>query len=398
MAMTSGAESPVKGRKDVSRIMFVATTPFAVNAFLASHLKSLSKYYEITLCVNLNSYTLSPDLRDFAEVVDIAFARKISPFSDLTSLIRLFSAVSRIRPVAIHSITPKAGLLAMMAGFLARVPNRWHTFTGQVWATKRSLSRHILKAMDRLIIALSTRVFADSGSQCRFLTNERVVTETGISVLGGGSIAGVDVERFAPDESVRMRLRKELGFRDDDCIFLFVGRLVRDKGVFDLVLSYCEVAARNIGIGLWMVGPDEDGLLPELQGVSQACSESIRWLEATHNPEKYMTAADVLVLPSYREGFGTVLIEAGACGIPVVAYRIDGVIDAVVDGETGILVDCGNTQKLTEALLALAKYPRRRIKLGCQARERVAQHFSSELITEAWVEHYRNSLGSNEAK
>jgi len=395
MAMTYGMVAPDADRKTMSRIMFVATTPFAVNAFLAPHIEALSKHYEIILCVNLNLYALSPHLSDLVEVVDIGFERKLSPLRDLISLILLFSAVRRTRPVAIHSITPKAGLLAMLAGFLAGVPNRWHTFTGQIWATRRSFSLYLLKAMDRFIVLLSTRIFADSASQCRFLHDERVVSVNGISVLGRGSIAGVDVERFHPDESVRKGLRKELGCRDDACVFLFVGRLVRDKGVFDLVSSYCEVAGRTPGVGLWVVGPDEEGLLQELQSVGQTCDASIRWLDATHAPEKYMMAADVLVLPSYREGFGSVIIEAAACGVPVVAYRIDGVIDAVVDGETGILVDCGSTKQLTEAILSLAENPCRRIELGRQARERVMQHFRCDLITAAWVEYYRNSLGSN---
>ncbi len=395
--MTSGKAAPSADRKTMSRIMFVATTPFAVNAFLAAHIEALSKHYEISLCVNLKLYALSPHLRDLVEVVDIGFERKISLLKDLTSLVLLFSAVRRARPVVIHSITPKAGLLAMLAGFLAGVPNRWHTFTGQIWATRRSFSRYLLKVMDRLLVIFSTRVFADSASQCRFLQDEGVVSVNGISVLGRGSIAGVDVERFHPNESVRKDLRKELGCRDDACVFLFVGRLVRDKGVFDLVSSYCEVAARTPGVVLWMVGPDEEGLLPELKRVGRTCGASIRWFDATPDPEKYMMAADVLVLPSYREGFGSVIIEAGACDVPVVAYRIDGVIDAVVDSETGMLVDCGSTKNLTEALLSLAENPCRRVELGRQARERVAQHFRSEVITAAWVEYYRNSLGSNEA-
>jgi glycosyltransferase involved in cell wall biosynthesis len=390
--MTSGREKLSSNRKEVSRIMFVATTPFAVNSFLASHLEALSEHYEISLCVNTNLYALSSRVKDLVQVIDIGFERQMSPLKDLVSLISLISAVRRVRPAAIHSITPKAGLLAMLAGFLAGVPNRWHTFTGQVWATRRYFSRYLLKAADRLIVIFSTQVFADSASQCRFLRDEKLVPENGISVLGNGSIAGVDVEKFHPDETVRSELRNELGCLDDTCIFIFVGRLVRDKGVFDLVSSYCEVAARTRGVELWVVGPDEDGLLPELQSAGRTCGATIRWIGATKVPERYMKAADVLVLPSYREGFGLVIIEAGACSVPVVAYRIDGVIDAVIESRTGVLVDCGNIKNLSEALLALAENPCRRIELGRQSRERVAEHFRSDVVTAAWVEYYLKSV------
>lgn len=392
MTMESDVELSSSKHKASKRIMFVATTPFAVNSFLAVHLKSMSKYYVITLCVNLHSYALDPQLKNFVEVVDIGFERKISPFMDVVSLVRLFFAIRRVRPIAIHSITPKAGILSMLAGFLARVPNRWHTFTGQVWSTRRGLSRFVLKCFDRIIVIFSTQVFADSISQCCFLRDEKVVSENGISVIGPGSIAGVDVERFHPDQAVRSSLRKELGSRDETCVFLFVGRLVQDKGVFDLLCAYGKAVELFSGVELWMVGPDEDGLLSELEKNGQPLDASIKWMGSTTVPEKYMMAADVLVLPSYREGFGSVLIEAGACGLPVVAYRIGGVIDAVDDGVSGLLVECGNSVILSEKLLLLAADPRMRRTLGNKGRARAVEHFGADAITDAWLANYRSHL------
>ncbi len=374
------------------RIIFAVTTPYAVNAFLASHLRSLSRWFNITLCVNVKAYPLSSEIEKIVEVVDVGFERKVAPFRDLLTLARLFFVIRRRSPLAIHSITPKAGLLAMLAGFLARVPCRWHTFTGQVWATKHSFARTLLKAMDRLIVSLSTRVFADSASQCRFLRDEGVASVKGISTLGPGSISGVDTRRFRPDVSFRQEIRKELGVCDEACVFLFVGRLVRDKGVFDLLSAFGRVAERAPGVGLWMVGPDEEGLVPEMKKKGEVFGASTRWIGATQTPEKYMMAADVLVLPSYREGFGSVIIEAGSCGLPVVAYRIDGVIDAVEDGASGLLVELGDAERLAEQLLVLASDQQKRHSLGRYARERVAKLFSEDAISSAWLEHYRSSL------
>jgi glycosyltransferase involved in cell wall biosynthesis len=374
------------------RIMFVVTTPFAVNAFLASHLKSLSRYYDVTLCVNLKAYPLSPEIEKLVEVVDVGFERKIAPFRDLVTLIRLYFVIKRRRPLAIHSITPKAGLLAMLAGFLARVPCRWHTFTGQVWVTKRSFARCLFKAIDRLIANLATRVFADSESQCRFLRDEGVLSDKAISTLGPGSIAGVDTGRFHPDVSVRQAIRLEMEVGEDECVFLFVGRLVRDKGVFDLISAFGSVAERAPGIGLWIVGPDEEGLVPELKKKGEAFSASTRWIGASQTPEKYMMAADVLVLPSYREGFGSVIIEAGSCGLPVVAYRIDGVIDAVEDGTSALLVEPGRVDSLAEQMFVLTNEKQKRHFIGGSGRKRVARLFSMEAISDAWLAHYCGSL------
>lgn len=379
-------------RSDLPKIIIAATTPFAVNAFLSDHITALSKRYQIILCTNIHAYELLPCIESKVEVRDISFARRISFFADVKSLFQLFSIFRKFRPIAVHSITPKAGLLAMIAGAVYGVPNRWHTFTGQVWATKQGFARRVLKIMDRLIAFSASQVFADSMSQCRLLCYEGVVREGGISVLGSGSIAGVDLERFRPDVSVRTRVRQKMRVGDKSCVFLFIGRLVRDKGVFDLINAFKEVAEVTQQVELWMVGPDEDGLVPKLREVAGDCQATIRWLGRTKTPENFMAAADVLVLPSYREGFGSVIIEAAACGVPAIAYHIDGVIDALEDGNSGLLVEVGQVMAFAEAMKSLAFNDEIRQCLGSQARERAVSDFNSHSVTKAWTDFYGSHL------
>lgn len=374
------------------RIMFVVTTPFAANAFLALHIAKLSKRYKIALCVNLLAYELDVKLKEQVDVVDISFERSASPFADFVSLITLVIAIFRYRPRSIHSITPKAGLLAMLAGYLTRVPHRWHTFTGQVWVTKRSVPRFVLKMIDRLIVFLSTRVFADSESQCRFLVREGVVRNGGITVLGKGSICGVDAARFCIDARARTLVRERLCCPSDVFVFLYVGRLARDKGLSDLVAAFAEVLNRHPSAMLWVVGPDEAGLLKELQDLSKSFQDAVRWTGATTTPERYMAASDCLVLPSFREGFGSVLVEAGACGVPAIAYRIDGVVDAVEDEQTGLLVECGNISLLRDAMVQMLEAREKCIRLGINAHERVNRYFDSHAITSAWEAHYKKYI------
>jgi len=385
-------ESKKAGMSGVPTIMFVVTTPFAVNAFLASHIAVLSEDYRIILCTNLETYELLPSLLNRVEVRHIAFARKISLGTDLKSLLQLTAVVREVRPAVIHSITPKAGLLAMLAGVVAGVSNRWHTFTGQVWVTRRGLARRLLKAMDRLIALLASQVFADSASQCRLLCNEGVVRNGEMRILGSGSIAGVDIKRFHPDRANYERLRKQMGTDANACVFLFVGRLAKDKGVFDLVQAFLELATVVSDIELWVVGPDEEGLQETLQEAAASCGAPIRWLGATPAPEHFMASADVLLLPSYREGFGSVIIEGAACGIPTIAYRIDGVIDAVVDGSSGLLVEVGQPAAFASAMKLLALDRELRLRLGHQAQERARRDFSSQRVTDAWLEFYRSQL------
>jgi len=369
-------------------IVFVATTPFAVNAFLRTHLLLLEKTYDVTLCVNTKVYPLEKDIQDAVKVQHVDIARKILPWQDLRAFFQLLKCMWILRPVVVHSMTPKAGLLAMLAAKLACVPWRFHTFTGQIWANKSGIGRFLLKGIDQLIALAANQVFADSASQCRLMAQEGVVGNGEVTVLGQGSVAGVDLERFRPDQSARLSLRTEWSLSKDIPVFVFVGRMVRDKGIFDLVEAFALVNAKEPNWELWMIGPDEDGLQEKLSLIGKRLGANIRWLGRTFSPERYMAAADIFVLPSYREGFGSVIIEAAACGIPTIAYRIDGVIDAVLEGCTGILVDKGDVKGFAHAMENLANFPVKRKLLGQAALERASKDFSSTQVSQEWLAFY----------
>ncbi len=372
----------------MKRILFVVTTPFAVNAFLRSHLLALSKSNEVLLCVNTRAYPLLEEITHNIRVQHIDIERKIYPVKDLLALLQLLLCIIRFHPSVVHSVTPKAGLLAMFSAWLCRVPWRFHTFTGQVWINKSGLGRYLLKCADRAVIACANLVFADSESQCRFLERERVVKKGLISVLGLGSIAGVDLARFKPNMHLRNELRRAAGIDDQTPIFLFVGRMIKDKGIFDLVEAFGVVSSSYPKWELWMVGPDEQGLTTNLKKRAHELGVNIRWYSETEVPERFMAAADVLVLPSYQEGFGSVIIEAAACGVPTIAYRIVGVQDAIVDNKTGYLIKKGDTKQLSTKILFLGKNKDDLVRLAWDARSRVVDNFSSEKITKAWLNLY----------
>jgi glycosyltransferase involved in cell wall biosynthesis len=272
------------------------------------------------------------------------------------------------------------------------VPWRFHTFTGQVWVNTTGVGRLLMKTIDRLIVVCADRVFADSVSQCKFLENEGVVKPGGVVVLGHGSVAGVDLARFHPDAGARAALRTELGVSNKNQIFLFVGRLVRDKGVFDLVDAFALVNAEHPQWELWMVGPDEDSIQADLEVRGVHSGARIRWFDPTPCPERFMAAADVLVLPSYREGFGSVIIEAAACGVPSIAYRIDGVIDAIIENRTGLFVDKGDIRSLSNSMKRIGHNHELRTALAESARLRAINDFSSSAVTDAWQKFYSSVL------
>lgn len=373
-------------------LVFVATTPFAVNAFLRTHLLALAETHEVTLCVNTTAYPLAEDIARVVRVRHIDIARKIAPWQDLCALVQLRRCFREVRPTAVHSMTPKAGLLAMLAAWLVGVRFRFHTFTGQVWSNNTGVRRLLMKAIDRLIAYCASRVFADSASQCRFLEDEGVVRRGGVIVLGHGSVAGVDLARFRPDGFERMTLRTKLEVSNENIVFLFVGRLVRDKGVFDLIDAFTLVNAEHPQWELWLVGPDEEGIRSDLEMRGAHLGMHIRWFDPTPFPEHYMVAADVLVLPSYREGFGSVVIEAAACGVPCIAYRIDGVIDAIVEDRTGLLVDKSDIHGFADSMRRFGSEQNMRRDFGEAARLRAENVFSSTAVSVAWKEFYTAEL------
>lgn len=360
-----------------------------VNTFLRQPIRQLGEAYEIYVAANLRPGESLPGLEEAVTVLPVGIERKIFPWRDFLALMQMIRLFRRYRFEIVHSVTPKAGLIAMTAAFLSGIEIRIHTFTGQVWATRSGAARLVLKNVDRLIALLATHVLVDSTSQRQFLLDEGIVAASKSSVLAKGSISGVDTARFRPNPKARSHIRHELGIPDEDMVFLFMGRLNRDKGVLDLAAAFAGIAGENPRAHLLLVGPDEENMRPALLNLTADCAGQIHFVDFATRPEEYMAAADVLCLPSYREGFGNVIIEAAAVGIPAIASRIYGVVDAVEENCTGLLHTARDVGALRACLAELASAPVRRLELGRQARARALAEFSGEKLAAAWLEYYR---------
>jgi glycosyltransferase involved in cell wall biosynthesis len=379
-------------------LLFVATTPYAVNAFLRPHLLSLAEDYHVIVFVNSSVYPLHPDISKAVKIEHLEIFRKISIIQDFFVLCRLVKRFWVIKPTLVHSITPKAGFLAMIAAWMTGVPLRFHTFTGQIWANKKGLDRLFFKFIDFFITIFTSQILADSSSQIRFLEREKVVRKDSVVVLGPGSIAGVDLAKFRPDTDLRARLRNERNLSQGRLVFLFVGRIVYDKGISDLIDAFGFVNRDHPNWELWIVGPDEADLKSVLQARAADTRDCVRWFESTLNPARFMRSANILVLPSYREGFGSVIIEAAACGLPSIAYRTEGVIDAVIDDQTGLLVNKGDVKGLSDAMIRLGSDQALRNNLGQFAYERATREFSSSSLVIHWQEFYYRAIKSKNKK
>jgi glycosyltransferase involved in cell wall biosynthesis len=326
----------------------------------------------------------------------LTIPREISLKEDLKSLKNLLSLFKKSQFSIIHSSTPKAGLLTAIAGFFFPGTVRVHTFTGQRWATLTGFLRTLLKLLDRLIIKLNTQCYADSPSQIEYLISEGVAKRGEIKCINLGSYGGIDINRFDNTKypEARSNLLKEINAIEEDVIVLYVGRMTRDKGIEELIEGFQIANLECSHLRLVLVGPYE----AEVDFVKDetikkiANDKNIYQLGFRANPEHYFSGADLFCLPSYREGFGTVVLEAAACNLLTIGTRIPGLVDSVVDNTTGILFEKKNVMELKDTIVKLAKDKNLRNYLSNNARERARKEFDSNMMAKLQWEEYMRLL------
>ena len=372
------------------KVFFVVTVESTIHSFLISHLISLSSRYEVTLIVNTNNPFFLKKYGLKIKVIPINIYRKINLFSDILCLITLIKIFHKAQPNVVHSITPKAGLLGMLAAYLVCVPLRFHTFTGQVWANKKGLSRLTLKIIDFSIAKLSTFNIVDSPSQKKFLIQNNILNKKKSIVFGSGSVSGVDLDRFMPNRKTFFKIRSALSIPFDAFIFVFIGRLNRDKGVLDLAKAFEKLKDKNAY--LLVVGPDEGNFTDQIRVINKNKLNQIRFVSYTKKPELYLAASNILCLPSYREGFGNVIIEAAASQVPAIASNIYGISDAILNHQTGILHPVKDVNAIVKAMQYFLNKPDMAIKFGKIARKRAITKFDSQKITAFWIKFYSQIL------
>lgn len=372
------------------RVAWVMHSVYNAKFFLVPHLRMLGEDHEVFLYLRNDAPEILARLDIPAQVVEIPIVRHVNPLADLRALWVLWRALRRDRPDLVHSITAKGGVIGMLAAFFARVPRRVHTFQGEVWGQFTGPKRGLFKVLDYMVSRLATEITVVSASERNFLREQGVLKPDQGLVLGSGSICGVDLDRFSPNPAARSSRRAELGYSERDFVILYLGRLQRDKGLDILKRSLSYLKARsNQSIRLLAVGPDEDGL-----GDSLACTfgKDVTVLPYTDRPEDFIAASDILVLPSFREGFGMVLIEAAAMGVASVASRIYGVTCAVAENETGLLFDVGDPKAMADAMERLLTDADLRSRLGKNGIVRTRDKFDQTVVIEHFRQFYRSEL------
>ena len=371
------------------KLIRISTVPSTLNAFCKGLLKELKlEGYEVVAVSSpgeeLEELANSEGIRTIA----LPMERRISPFKDLKSLWQMYGVMWHEKPNMVHSMTPKAGMVTMVAAWLARVPVRIHTFTGLVFPTSTGLKRRILMFTDWLTCACATHIIPEGeGVKADLLNNK--ITKKDIRVLGHGNIRGIDLEFFKPREP---RLQEE----QSPFTFVFVGRLVGDKGINELVDAFSRLNKEHPEIRLVLIGPEEKELDPiKLETKAEIDSNpAIDAVGQQGDVRPFFTSADALVFPSYREGFPNVVIEAGAMGLPSIVTDINGSREIIIDGENGMIIPSKNAEALYQAMKHFVENPEDVKRMAENARPLIASRYEQSYVRQCLKDFYKECIAS----
>ena len=387
--INKATNSTINIKKD--KIAIVVSNVISTYSYLRPHLEKLSELYDVTLLLKNDAPELLLEMELPIRIIEIPIERKINIIADVKTVIVLFFIFRREGFKSVHTITPKAGLLGITASFLARTPIRIHTFQGEFWKNTFGFRRKFFIFLDKVVALFTTNITVVSYSERDFLIKEKILKKDQAKVLGNWTIGGVDLDRFIKNPKKRRLERSKAGYTNNEIVFVYLGRLNSAKGLYTLIDAFSSLFSDHNNARLLIIGPDEDGTAEKIKYFSsQFPSGVVTILPFMKNPEASLILADVLVLPSFREGFGLVIMEAAAMGIPAIGSNIYGISDAIQDGKTGLLFTVGDFNDLSIKMKNMMTQDEEREKLGKSAYARVVQSFSQDIILGQFIKYYKS--------
>lgn len=381
------------------KLIRVTTTSGSLDGLLQNQLKFMSDYFEV---IGISSKGIRLDnvrKEQGVRVIPVQMSRSISPFKDLVALYKLYTIFRKEKPFIVHSHTPKAGLLSMIASYFAKVPHRLHTVAGLPLLETTGIKRQILNFVEKLTYAFSTRVYPNSFGLEKIILDHNFIDQSKLKVIGNGSSNGIDLAHFDPNlfsSKDNHALRKELNIGKNDFVFINVGRMVTDKGINELVEAFCKIQETYKDTKLLLLGEFEEKLDPLFPETMEKIKNNpnIHYLGWQWDVRPYFAISNMLAFPSYREGFPNVVMQAGAMGLPSIVSDINGCNEIIINGQNGCIIPPKSAEHLYNSMVDSLKNGTSKFK---NVRESIAARFDRSVIWNAILAEY-DSLTPNPQK
>ena len=378
----------------MKKLVRITTVPISLEKLLENQARFFKTYYSVTLVSSQKEQLQRLAKEQGVNYFSLEMTRKITPLHDLRCLLQLIRFLRKDKPHIVHTHTPKAGIVGMLAAFIAGVPLRMHTVAGLPLMEAKGLKKSILYAVERLTYRCATHVYPNARGLMDFIQEKKLAGKTPLKCIGNGSSNGIDLTYFNPE---RVSKEQEMSFREkwniskNDFVFLFIGRLVGDKGVNELVAAFEQLANKTPNAKLLLVGPQEPTLDPLKQVTIASIEKNPKIVSTAYQQDvrPFLKMAQVFVFPSYREGFPNVVLQAGAMGIPCIVSDINGCNEIIENEVNGLIVPPKSIQPLSEKMYSLYKDPEKRAIFIDRTKERIATNFERTHYWKLLLEEYK---------
>ncbi|MCL5127862.1 glycosyltransferase family 4 protein [Algibacter sp. L4_22] len=376
------------------KIIRISTVPMSLSGLLTGQLKYMTNYFEVVGISSKGGDKLqNVSNQENIRTIPVELKRQISPINDLITVWKLYKVLKKEKPFIVHSITPKAGLLGMIASKFAGVPHRLHTFTGLIFPTKRGFIKKLLISTDKILCSCATQIYPEGQGIKNDLINYKITSKP-LKIIANGNVNGININHYNSnnfDENFISNLKKEFSISEKDYVFVFIGRLVKDKGINELISAFNELNSNLENTKLLLVGDYEHDLDPLKKKTLNIIKTnkniiSTGWVE---DVRPYFKISNLLVFPSYREGFPNVVMQAGAMGLASIVTDINGANEIIIPNKNGIIIPSMNKDKLKQAMLSF--YNNEIIINSKTCRELIVNRYEQSILWKAQLNEY-NSL------
>lgn len=378
----------------MNKLIRITTIPISLEKLLDRQLLFMKDYYDVTAISSDKENLERVGKSQNVPVYTVDMTRKITPWQDLKALWKLYRYFKKEQPLIVHTHTPKAGTIGMIASKMAGVPHRLHTVAGLPLLESTGGKRKLLNLVEKITYSCASKIYPNSIGLKKIITQEDFCSVEKIKIIANGSTNGIDTQFFSSEKvsnETQTHLKKSLGIINNDFVFVYTGRLTGDKGINELLLAFQKMMTEFINIKLLLVGFFETELdslrketLLEIENNVQ-----VIFVPFQKDIRPYYAVSDVLVFPSYREGFPNAVLEAGAMGLPTIATNINGCNEIIEDGKNGILIPPKDVKSLFTAMKKIMLENDFRSHLQENARPMIVSRFEQIVVWEALLAEYK---------